>query len=156
MPTHAKTASNSRKWLLAVGIAALTFAYIERRWLTVNDITTGQTPAYPEIQPHLYAADEATTRTAALAACRSLPRWSVVSNSEAKEVQAEVRTLLFSFVDDVTVRFEPAGTASVPRTRVIIRSHSRVGKGDLGENARHIRALQNAMDARLQSIPAAQ
>ncbi len=151
MPTPSESASHPThtRRRLAVGFAVLAFALIERRWFTTNDITTGRTPEYPEIQPRLYAAGEAETRAAALEACRSLPRWRVVSPNDAAEIHAEVRTFLFSFVDDVTIRFESAGMDSTPRTRVIIRSHSRVGKGDLGENARHILALQSAMDARL-------
>jgi uncharacterized protein (DUF1499 family) len=151
MPTRSQTSPrrSRRSWLLAAGLAVLAFAIAERRWLTLNDITTGQTPEYPELKPRLYTADETTTRAAALAACHSLPRWRVVSHNDAGEIHAEVRTLLFDFIDDVTVRFEPAGTASAPQTRVLIRSHSRVGKGDLGENARHIQALQAAMDRRL-------
>jgi uncharacterized protein (DUF1499 family) len=149
----------ARRWLLAglLGIGA--FCIFPRRWMTVNDITTGQTPEYPDLPAHTYAADLETTRAAAEAAFRALPRWRIVplpteEDAAGQPLHAEVRTLLFGFVDDVTVRFQSlptmasSGSAS-PRTRVIIRSHSRVGRGDLGENARHIAALQAAMDARL-------
>ena len=49
------------------------------------------------------------------------------------------------FTDDLTVTVSPEGNNS----RVVIRSHSRVGRADLGMNARHIRKLQAAMDDKL-------
>jgi uncharacterized protein (DUF1499 family) len=146
----------------AAGAAAVAlFGVAHRRWWVMNDITTGETPQYPDLPPHVYAADIAATRSAAEAACRALPRWTVVraigdSDDTPAPLRAEVRTALFSFTDDVTVRFEPVEAASgadgAPHTRVVIRSHSRVGKGDLGENERHIRALQQAMDSRLARV----
>jgi uncharacterized protein (DUF1499 family) len=138
---------------VALLLAALSFCAVERRWFTTNDVTTGHTPEYPELQPRIYAADLNATRQAAEAACASLRRWRIVSTPDAPELHAEVRTALFGFVDDVTVRFEPLPSFAAPApTRVLIRSRSRVGKGDLGENARHIRALQAAMDARLKTM----
>ena len=79
-------------------------------------------------------------------AAGGVPRWKVVrSDRAARRVDVEVRTALFGFVDDLTATVEPAGDGS----RVIIRSRSRVGRGDLGENARHIKALQRRMDRML-------
>lgn len=145
-----------RRLLTLAAILVLGACIVERRWFLLNDITTGATAAYPELQAHIYAADAATTRTAAEAAIDSLRRWKLVETPEIEggetpPLHAEVRSFLFHFVDDVTVRFETI-PATPPRTRVVIRSHSRVGKGDLGENARSIRALQAAMDIRLPLI----
>ncbi len=150
---------SGRRWLI-IGVgaaAALTLGLLNRRWWVMNDITTGQTSEYPDLPSHAYAADAAATRQASEATCAALPRWRVVptasAEGESAPLHAEVRTALFNFTDDVTVRFEPIQELPAPgtpaRTRVVIRSHSRVGKGDLGENERHIRALQREMDARL-------
>ena len=150
---------SERRWLLAGAAVVLVFGIAQRRWLTVNDITTGQTPEYPELQPRLYAADVSAVHSAAEAACRSLPRWRIVSqeSGDFMDLHAEVRTFLFGFVDDVTIHFEPLPSSSsngMAQTRVVIRSHSRIGRGDFGENARHIAALQSTMDARLKrSVP---
>ena len=38
------------------------FLLPERRWLTMNDITTGQTPEYPDLPSRVYAADVARWR----------------------------------------------------------------------------------------------
>ncbi len=162
MPTHSAPSrrANRKRLAFALGLTALAAAgFMQKRWFTANDITTGQTPDYPELTARVYAADLQATATAAKAACQSLKRWKLVAaiagetasrpeEADAATLHAEARTVLFSFVDDVTVRFEPL-EGDPPRTRVVIRSHSRVGKGDLGENARHIAALQAAMDARL-------
>ena len=147
-----------RRWLLlgagAGAIALVAFGLLERRWWTMNDITTGETPEYPDLPSHVYAADRVTVRSAAIAACGALARWRLGIAAGAEMVpplHVEVRTALFNFTDDVTVVFVPLpeDAGARPRTRVVIRSHSRVGKGDLGENERHIRALQREMDARL-------
>jgi uncharacterized protein (DUF1499 family) len=83
---------------------------------------------------------EALTRVEA--AIRSLPRWRVESiDAAGATVRATRRTRLFRFVDDVTVRLEPVGGG----TRVHARSQSRVGAGDLGQNARNLRELFAAL-----------
>jgi uncharacterized protein (DUF1499 family) len=119
---------------------------IRPAWFTTNDVTTGSAPGYPELTAHRYAEplDAVFTRARELAA--AVPRWTVVrEEAEERRLDVEVRTALFNFTDDLTVRVEPDGDGS----RVIIRSRSRVGRGDLGENARHIAALQRRMDAAL-------
>jgi uncharacterized protein (DUF1499 family) len=151
-----------RRWLMGTAAAAvLLFGLLNRRWWTLNDITTGQTPEYPDLPSHIYAVDPVATRVVAETVCAAIPRWHVVSapapdRRSTPPVQVEVRTALFDFTDDMTVRFEamkaPAGSVVATYTRVVIRSHSRAGKGDLGENERHIRALQREMDLRLPRI----
>lgn len=57
-------------------------------------------------------------------------------------LQVEVESALFGFVDDLTVFLLPSGSG----TQVDVYSASRVGKGDLGANARHIRELIEQLD----------
>jgi uncharacterized protein (DUF1499 family) len=54
-------------------------------------------------------------------------------------------TRLFKFKDDVTITITGEGAVSV----VNVRSKSRIGKGDLGANARRIRAFQAELAKRL-------
>lgn len=116
-------------------------------WLTTNDVTTGRAPGYPDLQDRVYAAPAARVFAEADAACRSLARWIVAEQDPvAGRLEVNVRTALGGFTDDVTVVVVPAGPNAA---RVSVRSRSRVGRADLGENARHIRALQKVMDARL-------
>lgn len=120
-----------------------------RAWFTTNDVSTDHAPGYPDLHDRVYAASLAQALAAAESVCRALPRWTVTKTDSAnKEIVAQVRTALGGFTDDVTVTVTPAGPAGT-HARVTIRSRSRVGRVDLGENARHIRALQKAMDARL-------
>ena len=54
-------------------------------------------------------------------------------------------TLVWRFEDDVTVKV----TREAGRTRVSVRSKSRLGRADFGQNARNVRELLAALDARL-------
>jgi uncharacterized protein (DUF1499 family) len=130
--------------LAGVGIGML-FG-IRGAWFTQNDVTTGENPAYPELTSHSYRHPPSLVFDAARRAAASIRRWKVVAaDDQARELRVEVRTALFWFTDDLAVRVETAGEGS----RVVIRSRSRVGRGDLGENARHIAALQQEMDREL-------
>ncbi|EMI56113.1 hypothetical protein RSSM_02448 [Rhodopirellula sallentina SM41] len=82
--------------------------------------------------------------------------WSVVSdtNGESDETQSSMRrmhltrtTPLFRFVDDIHVELTPVETEadSSTRTRVVAESRSRVGKGDLGQNPRNLKALREGL-----------
>jgi len=107
-------------------------------WARENDITTSSA-SYPELAPQRFQAPPDRVFEAIRGAAAEIPRWRVVrSDPGERRVEVEVRTALFGFVDDLTAWVEPAEGGS----RVMIRSRSRVGRGDLGENARHIRALQ--------------
>jgi len=71
----------------------------------------------------------------ALAAARA-SGWAIVAaDSAAGRIEATATTAWFGFKDDVVVRVAPEGTGS----RVDVRSVSRVGKSDVGANARRIR-----------------
>lgn len=140
-----------KKWLMAgggVAAAALGVAgWTNRRLFVVNDVTTGESAAYPKLRSRVYYGELATVLAAAEQAVRSLPRWRVVySDAENEVVEAEAESTFGGFLDDVTVYATPLGHG---QTRVTIRSRSRLGRGDLGQNALHIRELQDAMDSRL-------
>lgn len=140
----------SRAVLLFAALpAAAALLLVPRPWLTSNDVTTGDAPGYPDLQDRVYDFPPDGTVTLAAAVAARIPRWKVVETDRAtRTVHVEVRTALPLFTDDLTIHVSPEGR----NARVAIRSHSRVGRGDLGENARHIRALQSAMDARLPRI----
>jgi len=144
----------SGKWVLIAGgslatLAAGYFAWINRRLFSVNDVTTGESGAYPELRSRVYYADVERVLTAAEQALRRLPRWKLASrDTENDAIEAAVRTTYTPLTDDVTLYVISLGHG---QTRVIIRSRSRVGGFDLGRNAAHIRELQKAMDDRLNS-----
>lgn len=135
---------------LVVGlvIVAGAAAYALTTWPMINDVETGKTPEYPDLQPRSYPQSEDAVARAARAALDRLPRLSFVaagSGPGGSEIQAVATTRLLHFKDDVTIRIKRQGGA----TRVSVRSHSRVGKGDFGQNARTIREFLAELDAQL-------
>lgn len=95
-----------------------------------------QIAAYPEIQPVFLAAPPAEAYTKALALVRARG-WEVVAADDAgRRIEATDTTFWFRFKDDVALRVSavPDGTS-----RVDMRSVSRLGRSDLGTNARRIR-----------------
>ena len=147
MPFVRRRLSRRARASLGVAVAAaVALLLMPRPWLTSNDVITGRHPGYPDLQDRIYDFPPDGTLTLAAAVASRIPRWRVVSTDRANRlVRVEVRTALPLFTDDMTIHVRPEGRNS----RVTVRSRSRVGRADLGENARHIRALQAAMDARL-------
>jgi uncharacterized protein (DUF1499 family) len=116
------------------------------RWPVINVVETGGTPEYPDIIPRRYAAGKDRVFDAALHAVSRLPRWSLISNKpETGEIRAEARSKVFRFVDDVVIRVDGQGET----TLVQVKSSSRIGKGDFGQNARNIRTLFEELDRQM-------
>jgi uncharacterized protein (DUF1499 family) len=119
-------------------------------WPVINEVETGRTPEYPDLQPQYYNADPGRVFTQSRDAITSMTRWKVVSSESASHtIKATHETYVFGFIDDVTVWIEPV-TEFV--TRVRVRSASRMGEGDFGQNARNIRAFFRALDDRLGAV----
>jgi len=73
----------------------------------------------------------------ALGAAREMG-WEIVAAVPAdNRIEATATTLLFGFKDDIVIHITPAGNGS----RIDVRSVSRVGRSDLGANARRIRSF---------------
>lgn len=93
--------------------------------------------AYPDLTPLHTAAPPAEALRRAEQTARALG-WQVVRVDPGQgTLLARDTSRIFEFVDDILVRVRPLGSGSV----VDVRSKSRVGKGDLGANARRIRAF---------------
>jgi hypothetical protein len=94
-----------------------------------------QLAAYPELRPALLASSAPAAFDAALATARRIG-WDIVAiDPAAGRFEATATTPWFGFKDDIVVRVTPRESGS----RVDVRSLSRVGRGDLGANARRIR-----------------
>jgi len=95
-----------------------------------------QIAAYPEIQPLFLAVPPADAYSKTLALVRARG-WDVVAADDAaRRIEATDTTFWFRFKDDVALRVSavPDGTS-----RVDMRSVSRLGRSDIGTNARRIR-----------------
>jgi uncharacterized protein (DUF1499 family) len=101
------------------------------------EIAAQQHTAYPDIVPAQLATPPAQAFSRALATARAMGWTIVATDSAAGRIEATATTFWFGFKDDVVVRLTPdsAGRGA----RVDVRSVSRVGRGDVGKNARRIR-----------------
>jgi uncharacterized protein (DUF1499 family) len=131
--------------LVAVGIAAFVAL---TRWPLINDVETGRTPEYPDLRVREFVTAESTVAKAARKTVERLPRWTFVGEGRGPggtEIQAVARTRVFSFKDDVTIRIRRAGGM----TKLSVRSRSRFGKWDFGQNARNIKEFLKELDQEL-------
>ena len=111
-------------------------------WPTINDVRTGATPEYPDIQPQRFSKPADQVFAAALATAREMGLEITAQSPEKGEIQAVATTRILRFKDDVTINVSRDG-------QVNVRSRSRIGKGDLGANARRIREFQARLGTRL-------
>ena len=134
---------------LVVGLAAAAPPLEFRRQAglvpPINDISTDfanatfaeqQRRAYPDIAP-LEMKDAPPAAFARAMAAGEAMGWQIATrNPAAGHFSAVAKTAWFGFQDDIDVRVTPLGSGS----RLDIRSRSRVGRSDIGANARRIRA----------------
>ena len=114
--------------------------------LNINDVTTGATPEYPDLQPQRFALPPEHVFDAASAVAHATEHWEVTKEDRAGGVlEAVATTPLMHFKDDVTITVSRDGE----QTKVVVRSHSRIGKGDLGANAKRIRKFQDDLAKQL-------
>ena len=137
------------KWLIGAGAAAGLTALMTR-WPAINDVRTGKTPEYPDLQPRRYARDPDRVFLAAQEVGHAMPGWKLGDiDPMNRTYRAEAGVALTPFIDDVWVEVHPDGEESV----VHVRSKSRAGKGDFGVNARRIRTFLAALDECLGAGP---
>ena len=110
-----------------------------------------QRAGYPDLGPVRFTAAPDRVFARVVDVARGLG-WDIVAAVPAEgRLEATDRTRWFGFRDDVVVRIRPDGAG----TRVDIRSVSRVGRSDLGTNARRIRGFVEALRTALPGETAA-
>jgi uncharacterized protein (DUF1499 family) len=77
----------------------------------------------------------------ALAAVEALGWELVDANRQEGRIEATDSTFWFGFKDDIVIRVQPQGSGA----KVDARSVSRVGKGDVGINAKRLRRFFEAL-----------
>lgn len=94
-----------------------------------------QKETYPDIGPlHLDVPPGQAFNRAAAAA--NAMKWDVIITDPAQgRIEATATTFWFGFKDDIVVRIASDGSGS----RVDVRSLSRIGKSDVGANAKRVR-----------------
>ena len=100
-----------------------------------DSIAAIQRAAYPDVQPLALDLPPDRAFEAALEAARSMGWEIVAAEPDQGRIEATDTTFWFGFEDDVVIRVTPAAGGS----RVDVRSVSRVGRSDVGTNAKRIR-----------------
>ena len=107
------------------------------------ELAAQQKKAYPDLAPAMLALPPRAAFDLALNIARA-SRWEIVAAvAEGGRIEATATTDWFGFKDDVIIRIMPAGSGS----RVDMRSVSRIGRSDLGANARRIREFMRLLAA---------
>lgn len=120
---------------------------LRRAWrgMTENRVATAPDAGDARLRGRTYAIPFERVWQAALAIARR--RWKVTATDDIEGViRAEARTPVFRFTDDVVLRI---GLDADGQTRADMESASRVGRGDLGTNARRVRRFFRALDRAL-------
>lgn len=104
---------------------------------TPNCVSTQAERPGQRMEPIPYTGPLSEARERMLRALRSLPRTTIVEEGTDR-IQAESRSRIFRFVDDVEIRFDD-------RAKLIhFRSASRVGRSDFGVNRKRMEAVRQA------------
>lgn len=106
---------------------------------------------YPEIAPVTTSLDAARAFDIALDLARE-QGWTIGdTNAAAGAIEATDQTFWYGFTDDIAIRVRAEGAGA----RVDVRSVSRVGRSDLGANAKRIGPYLQALRARLDAAQGA-
>ncbi len=98
------------------------------------EIAEQQLKAYPNVRPLVMPLAPPQAFERALGAARAMGWEIAAADAASGRIEATDTTLWFGFKDDVIVRVVPHGGGS----RIDVRSVSRVGKSDIGANARRV------------------
>lgn len=123
-----------------------------RRAVTRNQARTHPEERDPRLRGRTYAIPFDRVWDAALElAGETLARWTLIrADDQTGILEAEAKTLVFRFVDDVRIRI---GLDENGQTRVDLESQSRKGKADLGTNARRIGRFLKRLDEAVGARP---
>jgi uncharacterized protein (DUF1499 family) len=107
------------------------------------ELAAQQKKGYPDIAPATLPLPPRAAFDLALALARTAGWEIVAAVPEDNRIEATATTDWFGFKDDMVIRIRPADGGS----RVDMRSVSRVGRSDLGANARRIREFLRQLAA---------
>ena len=119
------------------------FTFRFKAYLTTHVVEVRDDAIFPELRPRHYDIAVQPLFEAVRRATQNLG-WEVAGiDAEHKVLHAVVVTPVWRFKDDVTIwlRSSPQGGSAI-----YVRSESRVGKGDLGANTRHLLDLIREID----------
>jgi uncharacterized protein (DUF1499 family) len=109
------------------------------------EVAAQQREAYPELQPLMVSADAATVFAAAKKVVDSMGMELVDASERDLRIEATQTSFFYGFKDDIVVRI----VATPDATRVDVRSKSRVGRSDIGQNAKRIKTYLAKLETEL-------
>lgn len=113
-----------------------------------EETRTAQMDAYPNIQPLELSSNIQDVMDAAVMLILQR-KWDVVAiNRNQGRIEATEKLAWFGFKDDVVLRFSESDSGG---TRVDMRSKSRIGRGDVGVNARRISRFLHELELSVQN-----
>jgi uncharacterized protein (DUF1499 family) len=97
---------------------------------------------YPQVQPLWLAMNKDEALQKALESARQMHNWEIQAvDTAGGRIEATHTIMWFGFKDDVTIRIQPDSARK--EVRVDMRSASRIGRSDLGVNARRIKKFMD-------------
>lgn len=109
------------------------------------EAAAAQKAAFPDLKP-LLVSQPANVVFAAARDVVADKGWTLVEANEAEgRIEATAETGWVRFKDDVVIRVQPGRD----QTRIDVRSKSRVGRGDMGANARRVQDYIDSLQSRL-------
>jgi uncharacterized protein (DUF1499 family) len=109
------------------------------------EVAAQQQKAYPDVAPFITREPKERVYETALAVVQSMGLETSDANATEGRIEAVDTTLLYGFKDDLVVRI----TSTTDGTRVDVRSKSRVGRSDVGMNAKRIRSFMTRLRDKL-------
>ena len=140
-----------KKILIALAVIFVIFVvailFIGRTFYPDNIAETSPDGGKKNLKTRIYTADyEMVSNTVK----ETIPKlsswgsnWKLVGSEQmddSTEIKAEIPVLMFT--DELTVKIKKVED----KVQVDVRSNSRVGKSDFGENARHVNKILSALD----------
>ncbi|MGI8884651.1 MAG: DUF1499 domain-containing protein [Pyrinomonadaceae bacterium] len=138
-------------YFVIVVVVLLTGIFILGRFYPDNIAETAPDGGRKNLKTRIYQTDPATAVKTVKEIIPTLSsyggNWKIVGESESAEkgkiIKAEIQVVVFT--DDLEVYLKETEKG----VSIDAKSNSRVGKSDLGENARHINQLLKALDEKL-------
>ena len=110
-----------------------------------QEVADLQRKAYPDLASLTTSASTEKVFEAAKAAIASMGMQLADADLAQRRIEANQTSLLYGFTDDMVVRIATGADG----TKVDVRSKSRVGRSDLGQNAKRIRDFLQRLKANL-------
>lgn len=106
-----------------------------------------QKKLHPEVKPLGFRADASELFFKVIQIAQTEPSWQIISvNEKDLRLEAVATTRLIGFKDDIVIEIR-ISEEDPQQCQVHMRSRSRVGKGDLGANARRIKAFMSSLQS---------